>query len=37
MEKQNCDVKIISLHWGREYKINPLSSQTKLAHNLIDF
>lgn len=31
-----CDVKVLLLHWGREYRINPVQSQIDLAHTLID-
>jgi hypothetical protein len=36
MKKLNCDVKILSLHRGAEYKIHPNQRQRNLAHTLID-
>lgn len=36
MNDMHCDEKIFSLHWGREYKVEPTDSQIKLAHFLID-
>ncbi len=36
MKQQKCEIKIISLHWGREYLYKPSKTQIKLAHNIID-
>ncbi|MDR0651432.1 MAG: CapA family protein [Candidatus Peribacteria bacterium] len=36
MEKRNCDIKVIALHRGAEYKLSPNQRQRKLAHTLID-
>ncbi|RKW22630.1 CapA family protein [Candidatus Gracilibacteria bacterium] len=36
MKENNCNFKIISLHWGIEYIENPLKNQEKLAHEIID-
>lgn len=36
MSETGCDVKILSLHWGSEYRISPNNQQKKLAHSLID-
>jgi len=32
----NCDVVVVSLHWGNEYEIVPMEWQKELAHTLID-
>jgi len=34
--KEVSDIVIVSLHWGREYKLSPSKKQLKLAHELID-
>lgn len=31
-----CDYKIISIHWWREYKFNPTKEQESLAYKIID-
>lgn len=36
METMQCDVKIISLHRGSEYKFSPQQRQKSLAYTLID-
>ena len=36
MKKLNCDAKILSLHRGAEYKLNPNKKQIELAHTFID-
>lgn len=36
MDALSCDAKILSLHRGAEYRINPSPSQKKLAHRLMD-
>lgn len=36
MKKANCEFKIISLHWGVEYRKKPNQSQKELAHLIID-
>ena len=36
MKKNNCDLNLISLHWGKEYKFEPSEKQVKLAHYIID-
>jgi poly-gamma-glutamate synthesis protein (capsule biosynthesis protein) len=36
MKKMNCDVKILSLHRGAEYRLSPNQRQKELAHSLID-
>jgi hypothetical protein len=36
MNKEKCDLNLISLHWGREYKYEPTKEQTNLAHYIID-
>jgi len=36
MKKNKCDLNLISLHWGREYKFEPTKNQVKLAHYIID-
>ncbi|HNX29245.1 MAG TPA: CapA family protein [Syntrophomonadaceae bacterium] len=30
------DITVVSLHWGKEYKDKPTSSDQKLAHDIID-
>lgn len=32
----NCNLKILSLHRGREYRLSPTKEQTRIAHRLID-
>ena len=36
MKENNCNFKIISLHWWIEYIENPSKNQEKLAHEIID-
>ncbi|MDQ7009211.1 MAG: CapA family protein [Candidatus Gracilibacteria bacterium] len=36
MKKDECDLNIISLHWGREYKFDPTKTQVEMAHYIID-
>ena len=36
MKYINCDIKIISLHRGREYSFSPNNWQRDLAHDFID-
>lgn len=36
MRKANCNEKIFSLHWGREYKVEPTEKQKRLAYFLVD-
>lgn len=36
MKKYNCDLNIISLHWGKEYVFNPTKKQVEIAHYTID-
>ena len=36
MDTLACDAKVLSLHRGAEYRINPSPSQKKLAHRLMD-
>lgn len=36
MEQKWCDANIISLHWWREYKIEPTPTQQNQAHKIID-
>lgn len=36
MKQEACDVKVLGLHWGAEYRIKPNASQRELAHQLID-
>jgi poly-gamma-glutamate capsule biosynthesis protein CapA/YwtB (metallophosphatase superfamily) len=36
MKDMDCDVKIISLHRGREYSFSPNNWQRNLAHSLVD-
>ena len=36
MAETGCDVKILSLHRGAEYRISPNAEQKRLAHSLID-
>lgn len=36
MQKDFCDFRIILLHWGREYKVQPTEAQKNLAKKLID-
>jgi poly-gamma-glutamate capsule biosynthesis protein CapA/YwtB (metallophosphatase superfamily) len=36
MKKLDCDVKILSLHRGAEYRIHPNQRQRNLARTLID-
>lgn len=36
MKSLQCDAKIISLHRGNEYRINPTEQQKNLAYTLID-
>ncbi|MBS9775278.1 CapA family protein [Candidatus Gracilibacteria bacterium] len=36
MEQEQCDLKIISFHWGAEYRFEPTFQQQKFAHELID-
>jgi hypothetical protein len=31
-----CDVKILSLHWGNEYRLRPMQWQRDMAYELID-
>lgn len=35
-EEQDCDVVIVSLHWGRETYMTPQASQVVMAKNIID-
>lgn len=34
--KANCDILIVSCHWGREYNFYPSDVQRKLAHTAVD-
>jgi hypothetical protein len=36
MKKLDCDVKVLSLHRGAEYRLHPNQRQKTLAHELID-
>lgn len=36
MKEQGCEVKVLGLHWGEEYRIKPNKRQIELAHQLID-
>jgi poly-gamma-glutamate synthesis protein (capsule biosynthesis protein) len=36
MEKQSCDLKIISLHWGHEYEFFPSPGQRLMARKLAE-
>ncbi len=36
MNTEKCDYKIISLHWGREYKVTPTKYQRELWYMLVD-
>lgn len=36
MHAQGCEVKVLSLHRGAEYRIQPNAQQKQLAHDLID-
>jgi len=36
MKDTGCDVKILSIHRGAEYRISPNAQQKNLAHSLID-
>lgn len=36
MKEKKCEMEIISLHWGREYKESPTINQKEIAHSLID-
>jgi len=36
MEKEGCDLKIISLHWGHEYEFFPTPEQRSLARKLAE-
>lgn len=36
MKKENCDFKVISLHWWAEYREKPSEKQKNLAHEIID-
>jgi poly-gamma-glutamate synthesis protein (capsule biosynthesis protein) len=36
MEKQGCDLKIISLHWGHEYEFFPSPEQRSMARKLAE-
>ncbi len=36
MESKGCDANIISLHWWREYKIEPTNTQRQQAREIID-
>lgn len=36
MKNLNCDVKVLSLHRGAEYRLHPNQRQRNLAHKLID-
>lgn len=36
MKIENCDFKVISLHWWAEYRENPTKQQENLAYFLID-
>lgn len=36
MKQKKCEIRIISLHWWREYLYNPTKSQQKLARNIVD-
>ena len=37
MKDMKCDVKIVSLHRGAEYRFSPNNWQKNLAHSLIDY
>lgn len=34
--KEECDILVANLHWGREYVNHPSGEQKRLAHELID-
>lgn len=36
MQQHSCDTKILMLHRGAEYRIDPNKTQTQLAHTLIE-
>lgn len=36
MQELGCEVKVLGLHWGAEYRIQPNARQKKLAHQLVD-
>lgn len=36
MDKDNCFLKLLMLHWWNEYQFKPSESQQKLAHDIID-
>lgn len=36
MKKEKCDLNMISLHWGREYRFEPTKKQIEIAHYTID-
>ena len=34
--RENCDVLIVQIHWGEEYRLFPTNRQTELAHAMVD-
>ena len=36
MERPNCDILIVNMHWGREKHYEPVDAQKKYGHAIID-